>query len=251
MEQDKNRLERYKQEAKLYWDHQYLENSAVHVVHDAGGEDKTYSLAIREIDFFLYPTEEKSNELLNDKENNPFPTFCESFYQHPPISDFLDLKNSVCLDYGCGGLARYSIALSYHFKQVFGIDISSEAILNARRKVIERDIKNINLFSNNGLDIILPSNSIDFVFSNLVLQHIGNIDSNIYICKQFYKVLKKGGIVRLEYLCGKERKPDDFESPVEGNGIGTEELRKIYTKVGFEVLHISEGREYTWITARK
>lgn len=246
-----NRLQDYKSIARRYWDEQYRIHAPVHVVHDPGGEEKSYKLADKEIDFFLYPTKEKSDSLLYNKEENPFPTFCESFYEHPPVSDFIDVKNSKCLDYGCGGLARYSVALSRHFNHVYGVDISSEAIAIARKKISDLNLSNINLFSNNGLDINLPKESIDFIFSNLVLQHIGNIDSNIYICKQFFKILKPNGVTRIEYLCGKERKPDDFFSPVEGNGIGKEELTKIYESCGFKVIHVSEGREYTWITAKK
>lgn len=239
----------YSSIAQQYWSNEY-KNLGYKVVHDAGTFKKTMILAELEMDLFLFPTKEKCDKLLNDKEVNPIPTFHDDFWIHQPITNYLgDLKNKIAVDYGCGSMARYSAALSKYFeKMVYGFDISSEAIILARQNVKQ---PNICLMKNSGESVPLADGSVDFIFSNLVLQHIGTKEVNIKLAKEFARILKKGGIMRLEYLDGTQDKGMKFQSVVEGNGFSTEQITKIYNDFGCAVLTSAERHPYLWITCQK
>ena len=252
MKPDK-RLGDYKKLSSKYWNKEYQEIDWK-VTHNAGSKDKTFNLASREIDFFLDPTEKKMIDLLEDKENNPYPTFSDDFWPaHSKLSDYLeDFSTKKVLDYGCGSLGRYSIELSKRFGFVWGVDIASEAINRAKAEVKSRGVQNVRLLQNDGTSIPLPSNFVDFIFSNLVLQHIGNIEVNYALADEFIRVLKPGGVMRIEYLDGSQRKRDGHSSPSEGNGITRDDLEKMYSaKDGIKIESISEGHPWLWVTITK
>lgn len=239
----------YKGIAKKYWDVQYL-TEGWKTVHDAGGLDKTEDLAEREIDLFLWPTQEKTESLICDKENNPYPTMTGDMWKHPPLP--LDLSNFVALDYGCGGLARYTASLSKYFKFVCGVDVSSEAIVMAKNRIKQRKLKNnISLSVCDGVSLSFPSNYFDFIFSNLVLQHIGNKEVLSNLASEFARTLKPGGIARLEYLDSTQKKQENFFSPVEGNGVTLEEVSSWFDKYSCKVVCHTESFPWLWITVRK
>lgn len=246
-----NRVKEYKARSNYYWDSEYKKLNWK-VTHNAGSKEKTVNLANREIDLFLDPTKKKIEDLLKDEENNPYPTFTEDFINHSPISDFIeDFSEATVLDYGCGSLARYSIELGKRFKYVYGVDISGEAIKLAKGEVKKSGLKNVALMKNNGSSIPLPSNFVDFVFSNLVLQHIGNIEINYMLAKEFMRILKPGGVIRVEYLDGSQRKKDSFESVAEGNGVTERDLQRMYEENGGKIKSVSEGHPWLWVTVIK
>lgn len=251
MDGEKSRLSTYRAQSSRYWNKEY-KNMGWKVTHNAGSREKTVLLAKREIDLFLWPTKEKLEALFADEENNPYPTFSKDFLNHLSIDEYLDnLSEKTVLDYGCGSLARYSIALSEHFKYVWGIDISSEAINLAKKEVKSLDVKNVTFMQNDGVSINFPPNVFDFIFSNLVLQHIGNIEVNYKLASEFIRVLKPGGVMRLEYLDGSQRKDDSHAHPAEGNGITREDLAEMYKDPSVEIVSISEGFPWLWITVVK
>lgn len=242
----------YTKEAHSYWNEQY-DYQGYKVVHNAGTEEKTFNLADREIDFFLWPSQEKSDSLMNDKENNPYPTFDKNFAsQHKSISNYFErLNDKIALDYGCGILGRYTFALAKHFKMVYGIDIASNAIEGCNAKKIELDSKNTSFQVNDGITIRLPNNFVDFIFSNLVLQHIGYKEGIFAILKEFSRILKSGGIMRLEFLDSSQNRPDGFFSVVEGCGMNVVEIRDKVKKCGISIESYSEEHPYLWLTMKK
>jgi SAM-dependent methyltransferase len=240
--------EEYKIGAHEYWNGEYKANGWK-VVHDAGGLEKTNLLALREIDLFLWPTEDKCIALLNDKENNPWPTFTSNFHTHPSI-DELKVKRKTCLDYGCGALGRYSFALSNYFDNVYGVDISSEAIADARQRN-NKSFKNTHFLVCDGVSLKFAPNFFDFIFSNLVLQHIGNKDVILGLCREFARCLAPGGVARLEFLDGSQDKGDKFYSVVEGNGMKVEEIKTVFEENGCKLIHATEGHPYLWVTIKK
>ncbi|OGL38852.1 MAG: hypothetical protein A2042_01780 [Candidatus Schekmanbacteria bacterium GWA2_38_11] len=98
-----------------------------------------------------------------------------------------DIEN--LLDVGCG-TGFYFSALSKYTKKIYGIDVSS-LILKEAKKIIEgKNLKNIYF----GLSIseVLPfrDNSFDCVFIFAVLHHLQNVDKAI---AEAHRVLKKDG----------------------------------------------------------
>ncbi|WP_444928687.1 class I SAM-dependent methyltransferase [Microbulbifer sp. SSSA002] len=96
------------------------------------------------------------------------------------------------LDFGCG-VGRLSRALSTHFKKVIGVDISSSMIAEARTQ--HREHPNIDFIHNTANDLsIIPDGSIDFIYSNIVLQHIPSKQQKRFI-EEFCRVLRPSGII--------------------------------------------------------
>jgi len=107
----------------------------------------------------------------------------------------IKINRSVALDFGCG-LGRLSRALANEFGKVIAIDVSSSMLKEARR--INHDITNIEFIHNISEDLIaIPENSIDFLYSNIVLQHMPKNSQMRYI-REFCRVLSSGGILAIQ-----------------------------------------------------
>ena len=244
----------YSNEARVYWNLEY-KTHGYRVVHNAGTEEKTEKLAEKEIDLFLFPTQKKCQELLKDKENNPWPTFHKDFARkHKKITTYRkDLAKKIALDYGCGILGRYTFALAKYFKQVYGVDVSTEAVIGAKTKKIKNGSKNTIFILNDGKKIPLSDKSVDFIFSNLVLQHIGYKEINNLLVGEFSRIAKPGAVCRLEYFYAEDGSSGSEEafSVVEGVGFSTEEIEILYAANNFKIVSVSNKHPYLWITATK
>jgi SAM-dependent methyltransferase len=95
------------------------------------------------------------------------------------------------LDFGCG-VGRLTQALAQHFDEVVGVDISPSMIAHARS--LNRNGAKCRFYVNARPDLeIFPAGSFDFVYSNIVLQHIPPAISLAYI-REFVRVLRPGGV---------------------------------------------------------
>ncbi len=238
----------YKKVANLYWDEEYKKNGWK-ITYNAGSKELTEELAIKEIDLFLTPTKDKIETLKKDA-GNPYPTFTNDFDKHPSIQE-LNIKMDRCLDYGCGSLARYSIALSNYFKEVYGVDIANQAIIDGKKNVAQSNRNNVKLMMCDGLSLRFPDKYFDFAFSNLVLQHIGYKAGTLQITKEIGRCLKVGGAARLEYLPSKHYKGESFFHVAEGNGVSVGELSEVLKEVNCEIVCSTEQDPYLWITMVK
>lgn len=98
------------------------------------------------------------------------------------------------LDFGCG-VGRLTQALAPHFSEVYGIDISLNMIQEAK-KALPYDLTTINFVHNPAPDLgLFASHSFDFIYSNIVLQHISRKHQRRYL-KEFARLMKpKGWII--------------------------------------------------------
>ncbi|CAN5168072.1 hypothetical protein BH11PSE11_BH11PSE11_18310 [soil metagenome] len=95
----------------------------------------------------------------------------------------------VALDFGCG-VGRLSSALAKHFKRVLGVDISQSMLTEARSA--NAHIGNIEFIHNIEQNLrVVDSGSVDFLYSNLVLQHMPRERQEIFI-REFCRVLRPG-----------------------------------------------------------
>jgi len=102
------------------------------------------------------------------------------------------LRFGVALDFGCG-VGRLSRALSSHFERVVGIDVSEAMLAEAR--AVNTQFSNIEFWHNIRDDLaIVQSGSVDFLYSNLVLQHIPRRLQRLFI-REFCRVLNSGGVL--------------------------------------------------------
>jgi SAM-dependent methyltransferase len=96
------------------------------------------------------------------------------------------------LDFGCG-VGRLSQALASHFQAVDGVDISPSMIDNARR--FNRHPDRCTYHLNFSRDLTLfPDGTFDFVYSNIVLQHMDPEWARDYVA-EFIRCLKPDGVL--------------------------------------------------------
>jgi len=96
------------------------------------------------------------------------------------------------LDFGCG-VGRLSRALAKHFEKVSGIDVSPTMIQKAKDGHSSYHQIQFLLNEQNGLALI-ESETISFIYSAIVLQHISYPESLQYVI-EFLRILKPGGIL--------------------------------------------------------
>ncbi len=107
----------------------------------------------------------------------------------------LEITYGIALDFGCG-VGRLSRALANEFRRVIAVDVAS-SMLNEARKA-NHQIANIDFFHNTAEDLgLFSENTIDFLYSNIVLQHMPNYRQFIFI-REFCRVLRPGGILVIQ-----------------------------------------------------
>ena len=104
---------------------------------------------------------------------------------------------AVMLELGCGA-GRMTRSFAQRFKRVIAFDISSEML--ERAKALHGGIDNITWTQGNGVDLsAIPSASMEFVFSYLMLQHL---PSRALVCSyisEILRVLAEGGICLFQF----------------------------------------------------
>ncbi len=104
----------------------------------------------------------------------------------------LTLRPGAALDFGCG-VGRLSQALAAHFETVSGVDISPAMIELAGR--YNRFPDRCRYYLNASDDLrLFESDSFDFVYSNITLQHMQPRYSQAYMA-EFLRLLTPGGLL--------------------------------------------------------
>jgi ubiquinone/menaquinone biosynthesis C-methylase UbiE len=100
--------------------------------------------------------------------------------------------HSPALDFGCG-VGRLTQALSAHFPECWGVDISPTMIRLA--KEFSQDRQQCRFLLNHGAQMEeLADNYFGFIYSSIVLQHIAPEYSRRYIV-ELVRVLRPGGVM--------------------------------------------------------
>lgn len=103
----------------------------------------------------------------------------------------LAVTPGTALDFGCG-VGRLSQALAARFERVIGMDVAPSMIALARRH--DHSAGNVTYRINESTRLEgVPDDSVDFIYSNIVLQHIPPPISLGYV-REFTRVLRRGGI---------------------------------------------------------
>jgi 2-polyprenyl-3-methyl-5-hydroxy-6-metoxy-1,4-benzoquinol methylase len=103
-------------------------------------------------------------------------------------------KPHTILEVGCGG-GEFALQLAKQFPQahVVGIDISSDAIAFAKKRLQETSLKNVR-FDVSSSTLPFPPNSFDVVTSTLVCHHLTD-EQLIEFLKNSYQIAKIGMII--------------------------------------------------------
>lgn len=99
------------------------------------------------------------------------------------------------LDFGCGA-GRLAQRLAYYFDEVIGVDISQPRIELAQK--LNRHGDQCKYYLNTADDLKrFPDNTFDFIYSNIVLQHMTPRLSMNYI-KEFLRILAPNGLITFQ-----------------------------------------------------
>jgi 2-polyprenyl-3-methyl-5-hydroxy-6-metoxy-1,4-benzoquinol methylase len=138
----------------------------------------------------------------------------------------LALTRQRALDFGCG-VGRLSQALAEHFEQVVGLDIAESMIEKARE--FNRHGDRVEYRVNTVDDLkILDSESFDFVYTNITLQHIPPDAAANYI-REFFRVLRPGGLAIFQVPSGTPYEPGSLRARLYN-------LRRLYLRRAWKLL---------------
>ncbi len=117
----------------------------------------------------------------------------------------IHVNRGSALDFGCG-LGRLSQALAPHFNRVVGVDVSSKMVETAA--TFNRFPEKVSYVSNPAAHLhCFPEKSFDFIYSNLVLQHILPDQALAYV-RELLRILAPAGVLVFQ-LPSHRRGPDE------------------------------------------
>jgi SAM-dependent methyltransferase len=100
------------------------------------------------------------------------------------------------LDFGCGA-GRLTQALSPHFENCLGLDLSKRMIGQARK--FAQGFENCSFEVHEPPTLALfPGRSFDLVVSRLVLQHVPAADAKARYIAEFLRILRPGGLLAFQ-----------------------------------------------------
>jgi ubiquinone/menaquinone biosynthesis C-methylase UbiE len=156
----------------------------------------------------------------------------------------------VVMDLGCG-IGRVARYVAGCCANLWAVD-ASETMLSLARKRLE-ELENIRFARSEGTRVpSIESESVDFVYSILTLQHLEREDAFLLL-REVHRVLRPGGAafftfpnflsdVYLEaFLAYAER--SEVENPARARFYTPEEVRRLLPAAGFEVVNMTAGVE--------
>jgi ubiquinone/menaquinone biosynthesis C-methylase UbiE len=110
------------------------------------------------------------------------------------------LEKAKALDFGCG-VGRLTQALAEEFDEVIGVDIAPSMIELAEK--YNKCGKKCKYFVNDKADLkMFDDDTFDFIYTNIVLQHIEPKFTKKYI-QEFIRILKPNGLLIFQQPSGK------------------------------------------------
>lgn len=174
----------------------------------------------------------------------------------PKVCEYIENpEEKIALEIGYGGGRILNAACSY-FKEVIGIDIHDEhEIVEAFLRA--QDKNNFKLIKTSGRSIDVDSESIDLIYSFIVLQHLPSFEVFVSYIKETYRCLKPGGVAQLyfgkyssklkgiEQMCYFIQGYKEFpEAPVNYTSlvVRVSKVKKLCKDIGFKV--VESGTSY-------
>lgn len=184
--------------------------------------------------YILCGTKEWEAGSFFEKGERDVATFVDPFLAARPM-----LPRGNALDIGCG-IGRLTKPLAKRFKNVVGVDVSEEMIAQAR--ATWADCAAIEFMVNNGRDLsVVPSRSMDFIFSYIVLQHIPDPEIQYNYLRDIGRILRPGGAFLVQMSNSNEASHEAYKNRWETR-------RKRLASTG-EVVPF-EDHEYAYLEAK-
>ena len=158
----------------------------------------------------------------------------------------ISFKDRVVLDIGCG-IGRLTELFSADFKEVYGVDISEEMIVQAKERLAI--LKNVHFYSTDGLNFPFENNFFDFIFSFVVFHHMPNKEVVEQNFREVYRTLKNDGIAKIQIRGG--RQPYRWQW-YHGKAFNKKEALEMLSEIGFKVLKMEgENTKLFWLWLAK
>lgn len=109
-------------------------------------------------------------------------------------------KDKVGLDFGCG-CGRNVQNMVTRFKRFDGVDISPTLVSQARANILKdgNDESTFAVYACSGVSLdVLKDNEYDFIMSTIVLQHICVHSIRVGYFREFFRVMKAGGLLSFQ-----------------------------------------------------
>jgi ubiquinone/menaquinone biosynthesis C-methylase UbiE len=108
-----------------------------------------------------------------------------------------ELQGKTMLELGCGA-GRMTRSFAQRFSRVYAFDISPEMLRHAR--ALFPDAANVDWTLGNGTDLSgVDTESVDFVFSYIVLQHMPASEFALRYIREMLRVIKVGGMFLFQF----------------------------------------------------
>src|SRR5258706_11773999 len=152
------------------------------------------------------------------------------------------------LEIGCGS-GRLMRAMSRHFVEIHGVDVSDEMIALARERL--QDVSHAYPHVTEGASLSqFEGESFDFVYSYAVFQHIPSREVVLRYLREIQRVLRVGGLARLQFD-GLPQTQAGADTPA-GARFASQDLLEFAHMHDFQALAL-EGvsKQNMWTTWRK
>lgn len=163
------------------------------------------------------------------------------------ISQMPIQKNDTLLDVGAGtGFFTIPMAECTSSK-VYALDPDRRMLSVIEEKAKEKGLTNIEIIQDYLENLSIQNDSIDFVMASLILHEVSSLTKSL---SNLFEVLKTGG----HLLCLEYEKDDlIIEGPPMSIRIGSDELEKVLTSIGFEIVKNTKINDaiYTVLAVKK
>lgn len=161
----------------------------------------------------------------------------------------------VVLDLGSGG--GIDVLLSARRVgpegKAYGLDMTDDMLQLARKNAAEAGVKNVEFLRGRIEEIPLPSNSVDVIISNCVINLSGDKRK---VLAEAFRVLKPGGRFAVSDVVVQGELPADVKKSMElwvgcvAGALGDKEFVSLLTEVGFTDASVEMTRTYSFEDAR-
>ena len=161
-------------------------------------------------------------------------------------------ENRSALEIGCGP-GRLMRAMSRHFGEIHGVDISDEMIRLAAEHLKDIPQAHVYVTADSTLGMFAEC-SFDFVYSYTVFQHIPDRGVVLNYLREARRVLKPGGILRCQMRGTPALDPEMTQDPATWTGcyFSGDEIASFAREYHFLLVALSGLQtQYMWVTLRK